>query len=189
MSSTGLAADASAKQPQRHPQPQRIAGNAIKFPTKRNNNNKSCNKGVNIANFPNSTGKGASMCSLNPIREETSPQGELCFLMIIIKLGGGGTTWGKNKTNFSFLETDAKYFNAISINVVGETVGELVNIYFVVLKSTRSAVKNCDVLKLYRIYLKEGKMLLAYFEDFRILINRFLSNQLEGKFAIPSSYS
>lgn len=116
------------------------------------------------------------MCSLNPIREETSPQGELCFLMIIIKLGGGGTTWGKNKTNFSFLETDAKYFNAISINVVGETVGELVNIYFVVLKSTRSAVKNCDVLKLYRIYLKEGKMLLAYFEDFRILINRFLSN-------------
>lgn len=39
-----------------------------------------------------------------------------------------GDNSGK-KTNFSFLETDAKYFNAISINVVGETVGELVNIY------------------------------------------------------------
>lgn len=162
MSSTGLAADASAKQPQRHPQPQRIAGNAIKFPTKRNNNNNILNKGVNIANFPNSTGKGASMCSLNPIREETSPQGELCFLMIIIKLGGGGDNLGKHKTNFSFLETDAKYFNAISINVIGETVGELVNIYIVVLKSTRSAVKNCDVLKLYRIYLKQGNDNIIY---------------------------
>lgn len=114
--------------------------------------------------------------------------------MISINLVGDNL--GKNKMNFSFLETDAKYFNAILINVIGETVGELVNIYIVVLKSTRSTVKNCDVLKLYRIYLS---MLLAYFGDFRVLANHFillrvlsfsfLRNQLEGKFDIPSSYS